>query len=429
MKMRIFFDKKELLKRYIFLILLIVSKLALEITYYFYISPKYTYMGLGTAVSEFKLLESYILLIPLFVLTPMLNYKVTHFFLNIQLIVTVLPMLSYYWLNDQSRIYMYAVCICHLLECILIKINLIKNNINFPGLSNNCIFQLLFIGVILTIFYCLFQYGIPKLTALNFNNVYEMRSATNWRFPFSYIIPWCAKIFIPIGIVISLKQKKYVNAVIMQICLLILYLLFPHKTFLFIIFFVVAVYFACYKNFLYASIYLIIPFVSLSGTVIYKITNNIAPISYLVRRVFFVPAQLKFAYYDFFSQNPKYGFADGLIGNILEIDPHYNNSIAKMIGSYMGNNSSANTGYLGESYAQAGFIGMLILSVILVIFLKILELCTYKKDCILVISAASYWLYNLNDAALLTSLLTGGGLILIFLFVFSERHKKEVKLE
>lgn len=430
-KMRGSFREEELLKKMRYLFLLFFGKILLDIAYYGYISPSYAYMKLETSSSVIKCMESNILLCILFICTPVLKYSVSAFFLNMQLVVTILPMFSYYWLNDQNRIFMYAVCICHILEACLFKYDFFKGNISVSPskLSDSCIYELIMIFVCIVLMYCIFKYGIPQLASFDFNQIYDIRKNISWEFPFNYFIPWCAKIFIPLGIALGFHRKRYVSAVVLQIFLLIFYLLFPHKSFLFTILFVTAIYLACYKNILYKAIYLVVPGVTILGILIYQLYGSISPLSYLVRRVLFVPAQLKFVYYEFFSQNEKYFFADGQIGRVFGIENRYGLGIARTIGNYMGNSSSANTGYLGEAYAQAGFFGMLLLSILIVVFLKVLEMFVDGQNHIYIISASAFWLYNLNDSTFLTGLLTGGGIMMLLIFAMQGKKCKEVCAE
>ncbi len=421
--------RKDIFRKYAFLLFLLISKGLLDLIYCFYISPIFAYMGLIKNVSVDKVIESCILLTALFICTPDMEYKVTHFFLHIQLVVIILPMLSFYSMTDQNRQYMYAVCICHLLQCLMIKCYFTKSSISFPKIPYKLMCKLLVAFILIVILYCLIIYGVPDLTALDFNTVYEIRASVIWRFPLNYFVPWCVKVFIPMGLIIALNNKKYFLFLIIQICLLVFYLLFAHKTFFFIIFFALGIYIVCYYKKLYEALYLVIPAVSVVGVGIYVAIGNIMPLSYLVRRVFILPAQLKFIYYEFFSQNPKYYFSDGQIGRLFGIKSDYKTDIPKTIGIYMKSGASANTGYLGEGYAQAGFWGMILFSITIVIFLKIMEMCSHRAQNIVTISAASYWLYNLNDSALLTSLLTGGGIFLLLLVAFGYKAADEVQLE
>lgn len=289
--------------------------------------------------------------------------------------------------------------------------------------------KLIFLMTVLVLALCIKKYGYPDLTALDFTKVYEIRSQIIMGFPLTYIIPWFTKIVIPIGVIFSIDEKRYLSTILMIAALFIFYLIFASKSFFFTAFLIVAVYIACNMHILYECIYYLIPAVTISGIALLKYYDMIMPISLLVRRVLFVPAQLKFVYFEFFSKNIKNHFADGQIGKLFGIESNYAIGVAKTIGEYMGTESWANTGYLGDSYGEMGFAGMIVLSVVIVIFLKALELLTVDQKKILVISASSLWIYSLNDSALLTALLTGGGIILLFLFSVCRGDKRRIKLE
>lgn len=93
--------------------------------------------------------------------------------------------------------------------------------------------------------------------------------------------------------------------------------------------------------------------------------KNYTFISLLGERFLFGPAVNKFLYYDFFSYYPKHYFADGIIGKCLGITYQYVATSGQLVFAffYKGRlfESNSVTGYLGDGYAQAGFLGIIFL--------------------------------------------------------------------
>lgn len=420
--------RKETLHNLIYLLIVIITKLLLEAVYIKYINPLYEYMGLIYNPSEYRLIESYVILVILYFLTPVGRYSIVDLFLNLQYLITIIPILSFYWLTSQSRIFLYGVVLCHVMQCLVSRVSNNKT-VNFPyKLQVNTIYKGLLLLSALLLLYCIYRYGIPSLSGLNFNNVYIIRKKNTWTFPLSYLVPWYAKIIFPFGMILSVKNKKYLVSGLLLACFIGIYLLFPNKAFLFSVVLILGVYFGAKLRKLYFFLYGMLPLVLISGVLEKSFFNSRIIISYLVRRALIIPAQLKFAYFDFFSVNEKYYFAKGRIGKLFGIDTDYTDTIPVVIGKYTGISGHANTGYLGESYAQAGFTGLFLLALILILFLKLIDVKSRKISIEVAVSVTAFWLYSLNDSALLTALLTGGGLLFLLLFsLFKESGDRNRK--
>lgn len=153
------------------------------------------------------------------------------------------------------------------------------------------------------------------------------------------------------------------------------------------------------------------------STVMYKQFGVYSFLSYGIRRTLFVPATIKFAYYDYFSQNELLHFADNTIGHLLNIQSPYELEAPKIIAEYLGvPNSHCNTGYWGDAYANFGIFGVVIFSIIVIWLLICIEKLTKRISQQIVIPIVTVMVYNLNDSALFTWILGGGGALMIFMF-------------
>jgi hypothetical protein len=99
-----------------------------------------------------------------------------------------------------------------------------------------------------------------------------------------------------------------------------------------------------------------------------------------LERVFFTPAHLNYMYYDFFSKNEWVLFSNskltlGLLDYPYPLDGSY------MIGdAYFGNDQmSANTGWFGSGYMQAGFAGVLLYALIIGAVFKYIDECARRS--------------------------------------------------
>jgi len=164
------------------------------------------------------------------------------------------------------------------------------------------------------------------------------------------------------------------------------------------------------------KMYVFLGVAALTTTLIYLFKGSQMLVTMFPRRVLYVPAILKFQYYDFFSVNPKVFFADGIIGKLLGVDSPYQRSVAYTIAyEFFGVESMANTGYWGDAYANMGVLGVILFSIVLVLIVKYIEINTNNLNISFVISSTFFSFYILNDGALLTNLLTGGQFLLMIM--------------
>ena len=143
----------------------------------------------------------------------------------------------------------------------------------------------------------------------------------------------------------------------------------------------------------------------------------------LIRRTFFIPSFLGFAYYEFFSRNEFIYWSNTILSRF--IDYPYHLSPAKLIGDYLGKKAHPNNSFLSTGYMHAGILGVFFYSVFVGFLFKIIDKICYKS--MPVVLAVSFTIIPIilliTSADLLTALLTHGiGTVVIFLFIL--RSKK-----
>lgn len=347
-------------------------KVMLDITFLFIISPLYDYRTfMELHINSTKLAESCLILILLILVTPNDEKRFSNVFLAMQLEIMIIPMLSIYGLRDGNRTFMYAVCLSYFLQTIILKkekeikvsIRIKENQFIFWGIIAFLIF--LSVGLMLI------KYGIPDLKALKLENVYEVRQENTLSFPLQYFIPWLAGVILPILFILGIEKKKLGLTVGTLALQFYIFLTFGNKSHLFALVLVFGVYMLKKKNLLLKGLYIGMPFLVIVSDILYLINYKFLIIlSLFTRRVLMVPAILKFEYYEFFSQHKKVYFADGIIGKLFGIESPYPQNVSKVIAEYIGiPESSCNTGYWGDAYANMGIIGVVLFSVILALII------------------------------------------------------------
>lgn len=135
---------------------------------------------------------------------------------------------------------------------------------------------------------------------------------------------------------------------------------------------------------------------------------------------------IKYEFFEMFSQYPLNFFADGALGKLLSLTSLYDNSLGYTVHAYFNGNFSANanTGYLGDSYAQMGVAGMLFIGTLVILCVRFISNYQRYISPTVLCCMSGCLVVTLNDGAFFTTILTSGfWIMLLMLIVFI--HKGE----
>lgn len=409
----------------------LLYKIILELSYIYVVSPIFYYSGLIYDPSISKLIISYILTIVVIIILPESN-KVSDYLLNFMFIVTIVPLISVFWMMNQSfsyvlmflSVFVLMIYITNVLPSSL-NITYIKSEMNI--FSKSMLIVTIFIFSIgLLLYRLLFIEGI-NFDVLNFEEVYELRESIEISGISLYLYSWLGKVFIPFLIVYSFYKRKKVLLLCSILLQFSLYLSSGNKTILFSIVLIMISYILLkYRMWTYGFPLLSSIFIVIS-VMVYFLSGNIWFIALFIVRFLFLPSVISFKYFNFFEINPKLHFSEGILGEIFNINSPYNSSIGFIISQKI--NVNENTGFFGDAFSNGGYIAMLILGIILSLILWLLNILANNDKQVMnfVILMMVYPIIILNDGSLLTLLFTGGLIInifLIYLFVSKEQIEK-----
>jgi hypothetical protein len=142
---------------------------------------------------------------------------------------------------------------------------------------------------------------------------------------------------------------------------------------------------------------------------LFLLTEELLIPSILVRRLFFVPAELHLWYYDYFAgvAHPFVLLSNSLLG-VLSPYP-YGDGVPTTIGwAYLGLETRANAGWMADAYVHFGFGGMAAFSLLLAVFLRILDGAAAAVPLRLAAALVAVPTMALMNTGLLTVLLTHG---------------------
>ena len=416
-----------------FWLLGIFYKLVLDYTYIFVASPSYAYAGLVLDLNAYKYLLSTLIYLLMFSLLPKKETDAVAFLLHLQFVLTVAPMLTFYALGNQNTTYMIMVCVCVVLQLLLLRGEAKPERACYIKDASSYMTVLLGIMVFATVLVTLLNNGFEGLKAFDFVYIYEMRENISYFPGFAYLLGWVTKTILPFFVLWTLQKKQYKICVALLAIELLFFLLTGEKFLLFVILPIIGIYVLSKTKHLVKLMYtgLIIGFLVLMMVYYFMKSTTLGlwiPQLVFVRTIFH-PADNKFNFYECFSELPKIHFSDGIIGKMFGLTYPYAGSSGQVVYAHMGGkflSANMNTGYLGESYAQFGFFGMLLMSLVLAFFLRALRCYDNGERFSFITALFSVYIIILNDGALLTTLFSGGMLISLLLLMVYFKKDKEV---
>ena len=414
-------------------VLYVVFYWLLVMHYYKFISIVFGYEGFYLNINYNKVFVSQFLLICISFLffNLRLNKPSTHLF-NIMIFVSVIPMLVLWSVENLDTSFILYILLCLLVTRFTLNLR-IYGRINFINFK---LFEILSYLLFIMVLISLFIFNM-KYFNLNIEKVYSYRYliARNTPKLLAYLENVILKGVIPLLFLFYLFNTKNLKKIVFySMVMVLLYILIfgltSHKFFLFLIPFELVIYFLFRKsqNISYIILSSLIIFTAVLIFLMYWNPYLILLEDLLIRRVLFVPADINFKYYEFFSKNPFVYFSDSKFLPIRYFVTYpYNTDISHLIGREMYGHPmmAANTSWIGTGFAHMGFLGMLIYALILGLIFKYIDFFSKFLDYkFLVISFFPYVDILFLSADLKTALLTHGFLLyLVSLNIFSFYNK------
>jgi hypothetical protein len=402
---------------------ILLYKIVLDLSYYLLISRIWGYAQFDLNLSVLKLVESYLLLFVVFALMPKSSEKLSNVMVWLLVLVAYMPMLTIFAFMNEARIYMYAVTGFFILVFLLLHLP----TISLPPLKQSKIILYSISICLVVIVFALIYKNLGFSLNLDLTKVYEIRSQD----PMSaiplggYIINWVALVINPIFLALFITKRKWVLAGIIIFLQIWLFSITGHKSHLFVLPFVLVLMWIITRRNPLAYMGVGLAGLTSLGMITYWLADNLWIASSLVRRVLFVPAQLSFFYYDFFSKNELVYLSVSKLGSFSDYPYHLDPG--HLIGQVYFNQPATNavTGVVGDAYMNFGLVGLALYGILLVIVLKLVDSCSRNVDFRVGIAAAAIPAIGLVNSALTTSFLTGGLLLaLIILYLLPKKSSR-----
>lgn len=401
--------------------------------YEYYIVPIYGYEGYYFEPNKGKFIFALGMSFILSLLTPIDNSKPSTLFLHVTLIFVLIPMLVIFYADDKSWVYTLQSVVAY---CIILLVlpSLKGKYLRLPSLDNNDLLKVL---LLLSALYVVsvFSMGGASYFNLDISKVYDFRTDVDENLAgiFGYISPLIGNVLLPFALLLALILKRYFSALVSIVLSILVFGLTAHKGPLFYPIFVVVIYsLISNKNLIrnFSMIVIVVLSLSILDFLFFDTFVNFLYGwfgSLTMRRMFIVPANINYMYFDFFSVNDFVVWSNSKLTMGL-INYPYSMDTSHLIGLEYYNNEAtgANTGWLGSGYMHAGFLSIVLYALIIsLVFSYIDKLATRVEDRRLVVAGTFVPIITLIISAdLPTSFLTHGLFVNLILIGFLKRTEE-----
>ena len=419
---------EELKKRRLIILYIVIYITFFDLAYIFGVSRQYGYLGVTLNINWAKMVVSTITVFCTVLLLPVKMEKVSSYLFFILYIITFLPMASYVWLNDKPIVYYLELFVCFVLIEIYVGFSL--NRYKWITVRNgNLILSIALAVYIISSIALIIMNGGIKFKMLDFAIASQSREENISGYA-GYLLNWCAKSFMPLFAAYFgyLKKKRWV--VLVGALQVGLYFSYGFKSFLLSVAYLLVVTYSLKAGW---KFWKILPGL-FSGIIVVSLLLYLFRIDNMLLflfpfRTLALPCEGQFRYYEYFTNFDKLHFAGSSLGKLFGSEYKYTESIGHVISLYFtGNVSNSNTGIFSYAYADFGFPGMLLATLVLIIIFSIIDVCTTHIPKYITVGALSYQMVCMNDTNLTINLFTGGILLSIVMLnvldaVFREREK------
>lgn len=420
------------------ILIFILFKLIIDVFFAFYIAKTYSYISGAANVNIGKLLVSWIIyLIFLYIIQKKIKNEDSYIIVGFFMIFSLVPSLSIFWMKNESISCFLLICLFWFififtfekLSNYITKINI--ETMYFPK-KNNVIMLIVFIWLIIWTFYFTYKYGAFRLF-VNFQDVYTYRLNSNNQMPSieAYIFSWNNNVFLPLCLVFHIKWRKMISITFDLLMFLFNYSIYGNKA----IFFSALVVFGLYflykithgKKMVQLSMLCVI-FVILIGILLSDSFFG-QWIKFFSYRMFYIPNEAHYFYFDFFMHHPKLYLSQSVLKNI--IDSPYDDTISIIIGSsikynFTGNYNNLNNGLFSDAFSNFGIFGVLLYPILLAILFRLLLYFSKNYDFRLKYSLIIILSMNVISTGFFQNLLTGGGIIIILMFILLKKNRNKI---
>ncbi len=401
---------------------------SLNISYHFFVSPHFSYIGLVDNFSSANFIISIFIIIFFSLMIKINEDFLSNIFKAFFVVVSLIPALTLFTFKAVGNLF-FVQWVSAFFFFILIfnsKINYKSVNVLPITINKNNLLIITFISFMIYLSTFGFNLNFEYFNILS-ETLYQGRESLTLKMSsigiLRYFFSNFQNVFLPLLLAFGLIKK---NKIIIILSVLFFIYVFLSTTF---------------KSVLLTPILIIGTFIiyQLSKTPLpiliiknaYKIVLALCLFDYfllfpflnavLVRRVFFLPALISEKYHIYFQENGFTYFSDLPFFEFLSINP-FSQSIPETIGTYfIYNEGYMNAGFLADSYTKMGIFSVVLYLVALKLLVSFSDSNKDFKDEFIIFSIIIAPLIALANSSLTTTLFSHG--LLLAFFVSSQIKK------
>ncbi|QCI11300.1 hypothetical protein E6B08_07700 [Pseudomonas putida] len=368
-------ELKISLHRFLFVFFVLLFRALLDASYITVIAGSFASEGFVLDIQLLNYVSSWLIyVLSLFLLSDRVRH-VSHYFFATAVLSLVAPLTSLYGLDASRPVFPVLISIGALVYAYLICC---QNFINFRGLPVVLGGRVLAVALslVFVVFLVVWFYFSGAKSNLDFSAVYEYREQNaelTAQGVFAYTNNWTFQVFTIYLICFALLARRYLIVVLLLAVQVYFFSIASHKSILFLPILVVSVWFYLGRS----DSLLILPVacvgVMLLSLLSYSFLDDLWLSSLLSRRVFYVPADLCFVYFDYFSTHAQVYWSNSVLSSLF-IYPYGDIGIPYVIGGYLGKpDMGANNGFVSSGYAHAGLFGVFFYATLVGLLLKLVN--------------------------------------------------------
>ncbi len=404
----------------------ILFKIVLDCSYISFVEPMYDYKGFYLDFDLIKYTLGWMVYLLLFMLLYRHKNHLLSMTLFISFLILIVPTITLFSLRNESYGDFYAIVLPYALMLLGIATQRVRIYYLPYGKQIAIGIAMLMVGIVF--FHYLRIVGFDHIN-FDLSKVYELRGSDIGKASeagiYGYLNSWVTKVFNIFLIAIALLRRKYFLVFLFVSIQILLFGFSGHKSVLFSLVLLVGLFFVDkIKHQTTVILYGSIALVALA-LLYFQLLGELMLPSILIRRAFFVPADLNYIYFDFFSSTDFIYWSHSILKNIFTYP--YETMPVYVIGDFLGYpEMAANTGIFGTGYMHFGILGILLYLFVATLLINLVQQ----------LHTLPYWVINtvvlmpfisiFLSADLPTALLTHGLFVsIILLYLYSSPHQKE----
>ena len=409
-----------------------IYKIVLDLTYVFIHKDLYAYYGFGFEPDALKTVISWVLFVVVAFCISSKRTNCRTLFLYTVMCLSLTPVFVYYQYNPEAKTWMLVAqaAMLVIMDIIMNRVNWFANfTVKKASYSSKFLRGSVFIILAVYFAFVFLKNGMPSFDMLSFENIGEIRENSDASLLLGLVQNVICKIVIPVLMMIFFLKRKWIPFVFVLIIQLYTYTVTGFKTFLFIPVVIIGLS-IFYKLDINRLMLRALPIVCICCSLLYLWFDEIYPYALINERVLFLPAKIKFAYFDYFSANEFAYFSQTTFGMLFGSESAYTQPIPNIIGDvYFGKPDMwTNTGFMADAYSNMGIFGMLLISVALAFILSWVDMTLKGNDVKLnrgILGMFLLFFISLNDGSAITVFFSGGMVLAVLMTSFIAFRDKE----